>query len=126
MHRLFERAAQLDASSALAEVGAHVPGTGHSVYRDRDPREAVVMTALRAAWRDDPRWATVARLRKVVGERALLNVDFALGALTWLAEMDASAGELIFAVARTGGWCAHVAEEWGEAPLRFRPQARYA
>lgn len=126
VHRMFARAHETDVATALSETRV-IEGTGHSVYRQQDPREAIVSKALRVAWRDDARWKTVERVRKLAGERGrLLNVDFALGALTWLAEMDSSAGELIFAIARTAGWCAHFAEERTEAPLRFRPQARYA
>lgn len=126
VHRMLARAHETDVATALSETRT-IAGTGHSVYREQDPREAIVSKALRAAWRDDVRWKTVQRVRLLAGERGqLLNVDFALGALTWLAEMDPSAGELIFAVSRTGGWCAHFAEEQHESPLRFRPQARYS
>ncbi len=128
VHRLLSRAHETDLPTALTEhATAAIPGTGHSVYRDRDPREALVLKAVRHAYKDDPRWRVVQRARRLASERrGLVNIDFALGALTWLAEMDASAGELIFALARTGGWCAHVAEEREEPPLRFRTQARYA
>jgi citrate synthase len=46
------------------------------------------------------------------------NVDLALGALTWLAGLDADVP--IFAVARIAGWGAHHAEELTERPVRFR------
>ena len=53
------------------------------------------------------------------------NIDFALGALTYAAGMDADAGELVFAIARSAGWLAHSLEEYEEAPIRFRPVGRY-
>ena len=53
------------------------------------------------------------------------NVDLALGALTFCPGMDRSAGEVVFAIARTAGWLAHALEEYEEAPIRFRPVGRY-
>lgn len=53
------------------------------------------------------------------------TVDFALGALTYLADMTPEAGEAVFAIARTVGWIAHALEEYSEEPLRFRFRARY-
>jgi citrate synthase len=52
-----------------------------------------------------------------------LNVDFALGALTYVAGMPAEAATAIFAIARVAGWIAHAAEEYDEPPLRFRGRA---
>jgi citrate synthase len=37
--------------------------------------------------------------------------------------MPSEAATAIFAIARTAGWIAHAAEEYGEPPLRFRGQA---
>ncbi|MCZ4508773.1 citrate synthase, partial [Streptomyces sp. ActVer] len=53
------------------------------------------------------------------------NVDLALAVLTATSGMHASAGETIFAVARTAGWIAHVLEEYDESPLRMRPSGHY-
>ena len=53
------------------------------------------------------------------------NVDFAIGAITFVAGMDEDAGEVIFAISRTAGWIAHALEEYDEAPIRFRPVGRY-
>ena len=103
------------------------PGFGHTIYRNEDPRYVALMRRVSEAWSDDPRLATVHAVRDLIGRRsdAVANVDLALGALTWLADMDADAGEAIFAVSRTAGWLAHALEEYGEQPLRFRPRARY-
>ena len=53
------------------------------------------------------------------------NIDFALAALCFCADLSVTSGEAIFGVARTVGWIAHGLEEYGEAPLRFRPRAHY-
>lgn len=119
-----------DAAQAVGDVlrtSGRVPGFGHSVYTRQDPRYGVLMTLVVDAWATDQRLQTVYAVRDVVGLRRddLANVDLALGAFTWLAGMPASAGETMFAIARTAGWLAHAIEEYDEAPLRFRPRARY-
>ncbi|MEM7091579.1 MAG: citrate/2-methylcitrate synthase [Actinomycetota bacterium] len=131
VHRLIEDVERTgDAAKAIGAVlraGERVPGFGHSVYRVQDPRYTALMAAVIEAWRDDPRLQHIFRVRDVVSERRELlpNIDLAVGALTWLAGMTPDAGETIFAVARTAGWLAHAIEEYDEAPLRFRPRARY-
>ncbi|MEM8923329.1 MAG: citrate synthase [Actinomycetota bacterium] len=119
-----------DAAAALGDVRRRLgrfPGVGHSVYRTQDPRYGTLMALIVDAWGDDPRLVHVYRVRDLMSERtdALPNVDLALGALTWLADMPAHAGEVIFAIARTAGWLGHAMEEYGEPPLRFRVRARY-
>ena len=104
-----------------------IPGFGHSVYREGDPREKALMTLVEAGWSGDPRLAVAVELKEFVETRtgARANIDYALAVLTWLGEMERTAGEAIFAIARTAGWIAHGLEEWEEEPLRFRPRARY-
>jgi citrate synthase len=104
-----------------------VPGFGHKVYRHEDPRYTALMGSVNHGWRFDARLRIVQAVRDVVGSRtdAIPNVDFALGAMTWLADMPPDAGEAIFAISRTAGWIAHTLEEYEQAPLRFRPRARY-
>ncbi|MBT5137914.1 MAG: hypothetical protein HOM37_02525 [Acidimicrobiaceae bacterium] len=73
------------------------------------------------------RMDVVASLISLTSERIPVapNVDFALGALTYIAGMAPDAGEVIFAIARTAGWLAHALEEYNETPIRFRPVGRY-
>lgn len=131
VHELFAESARLgDATQAVGEtlrLHGRVPGFGHTLYTQQDPRYSSLMTLVIEAWADDPRLQHVYRVRDVVGARRdeFPNVDLALGAFTWLAGMQASAGETIFAIGRTAGWLAHAVEEYDEAPLRFRPRARY-
>lgn len=131
VHDLVADAARRD--DAAGAVGAalrnsdHLPGFGHTIYTRQDPRYGALMAAIGSAWADDARLHHVHRIRDVVAERRadLPNVDLALGAFTWLAGMDRTAGETIFAIARSAGWLAHAMEEYGESSLRFRPRARY-
>jgi citrate synthase len=107
--------------------GQRLPGLGHQVYRDRDPRAAFLLPALASLRLLPGRWAVVEAVLAVAEERldVPVNVDFALGALAFGAGMRADAVEAVFAVARTAGWLAHAIEEYAEAPLRFRPRAAY-
>jgi citrate synthase len=97
-----------------------VTGFGHPVHRHGDPR---VMPLLEAVYA----FATPAdhQLIETAHREAPkpLNVDFALGALTYTARMPAEAATAIFAIARVAGWIAHAAEEYDEPPLRFRGRA---
>lgn len=131
VHEMLDDAATLDDPAAAVARRLHpdrsIPGFGHTVYTREDPRYTALMARIVEAWADDPRLQTLFRVRDVVAERRsdLANIDLALGALTWLAGMAPTAGEIIFAIARSAGWLAHAIEEYSEAPLRLRPQARY-
>jgi citrate synthase len=102
-------------------------GFGHTIYRTTDPRFGLLIDLIRSAWADDPRLELVDRYRQMVAERteAAPNIDLALGLLTFMADMDADAGEVIFAVSRTAGWIGHAMEEYQERPLRLRPKGHY-
>ena len=97
-----------------------VTGFGHPVHRHGDPRVTPLLEAVYA-------FATPAgrELIETAHREAPrpLNVDFALGALTYAARMPAEAATAIFAIARVAGWIAHAAEEYEEPPLRFRGRA---
>jgi citrate synthase len=124
VHDLIEQSAAIGPTAALSEcrvADRHVPGFGHKVYRDADPRFAPLYDRVRAI--DRRRMATVDDLLATVSRSvsARPNVDFALGALTWTAGLDRDIP--IFAVARLAGWAAHYDEEITEPPLRYRALA---
>ncbi len=131
VHRLFDRAEQLGSGTkAVGEIlrrGDRVPGFGHTVYRTGDPRFPVLFEQALATTRSTRRIALITEIHDAVTKRApvLPNIDYALGTLTYLSGMPDGSGEAIFAVSRSVGWLAHALEEYDEAPLRFRPQARY-
>jgi len=108
-------------------LGQRVPGLGHVVYRERDPRAAALLPTVAGLRLVPGRWAVVEAVLALIEERLdlFVNIDFALGALVYGAGMRADATEAIFAVSRTAGWLAHAVEEYSEAPLRFRPRAAY-
>ncbi|MCP5027955.1 MAG: hypothetical protein GY929_16895 [Actinomycetia bacterium] len=130
VHELLERAAVVGPAAAVGEFhrrGGFIPGFGHVIYRQRDPRQVLLDLHLRRGWPDDPRMDLLDGVFTAVRSRSevVANVDLTLGALTWLTGWSADSGEAIFAIARTAGWLAHALEEYDEEPLRFRPRARY-
>jgi citrate synthase len=108
-------------------AGQRIPGLGHSLYRDEDPRARLLFTLLDRV----PEAAdALAAARDVVATTARhsplhANVDLALGVMSVSFGMPVEAGETVFAVARTAGWIAHALEEYGERPLRMRPSGSY-
>ncbi|MGY6501393.1 MAG: citrate/2-methylcitrate synthase [Acidimicrobiales bacterium] len=123
------------AEQAGAVVSEHlrhasiVPGFGHALYPDGDPRATALLELVRssAAGLDPARLAAVDAVRTVMGEDAPAdpNVDFGLAALAHVAGFQMGAGEAVFAVARAAGWIAHAIEEYGERGNRYRARARY-
>jgi citrate synthase len=99
-----------------------IPGFGHRVYEERDPRAEILLGLLAAEERRPAEEALVATMH----ERGLPfpNVDFAIAALAERHRMIDEAGEVVFAVARTAGWLGHAAEEYGHR-LRFRGRGVY-
>jgi citrate synthase len=108
-----------------------VPGFGHPLYPDGDPRAAVLLELLlllKDATDHAEITAAMADMTAAMNRHSgtAPTIDFALAAFTLLHGMDADAGETIFAVARTTGWIAHALEEYADEPSRFRPSGRYA
>ncbi len=132
VHELFEDAERNGADAALSNVmyrDGRVPGIGHFIHQTRDPRHDLLFDAIAdcSGELDELRLDVVASVVSRTSDRIPVppNVDFALGALTFSARMAPSAGEAIFAIARTAGWLAHALEEYDETPIRFRPVGRY-
>jgi citrate synthase len=96
-----------------------VPGFGHRVYRDRDPRAEHLLARLGPG-------DAAAALLDAARERELPapNVDLALAALVKAHGLRPGSSATIFTVARIAGIVAHALEEY-EHRLRFRPRASY-
>ncbi|MCY3862285.1 MAG: citrate synthase [bacterium] len=131
VHQIFQEAVTSgDPAGALGEAQrrtGRTPGFGHSIYRRNDPRYSALMESIAGAWATHEQLPLVLTVQSLASERtdAPATIDFALGALTFLAGMRPEAGEAVFAIARTAGWIAHALEEYDEDPLRFRFRARY-
>ncbi|MGC4944246.1 citrate/2-methylcitrate synthase [Kribbella sp. DT2] len=111
-----------DPTKALSEQlrsGEPVPGFGHKIYRERDPRAEVLLGMLG----DHPVVGTVEELTARVP--SFPNSDLALAAVLHAQGLPGEAGEALFAIARTIGWTAHALEEYAAPPLRFRTLGVY-
>jgi citrate synthase len=111
------RAAELVAR--LLETDGMVPGFGHPLYADGDPRVAILMPLART-FGPTPEAEAVLEVAAAQGI-AKPNVDFALAVLSHRLRLPAGAGEAIFTIGRLAGWLAHALEEYAErTPLRLR------
>jgi citrate synthase len=124
---LFDDCAELGAADAIRRRLAareRLPGFGHMIYRNEDPRFTVLIEAVRQLPDPEGRLFVfedlLAEAGRVVSRPP--NIDLALAALAYVAGFDPTAP--LFAVARIAGWAAHLAEELGERPVRFRGLAR--
>jgi citrate synthase len=115
-----------DAVRAVGELlrrGERIPGFGHFVYENTDPRAVFLMNLIRRSAPDSQRLAVAEAVLTEARGRALPapNIDFALAVLGTVGEMIPGAGEVIFAVARATGWLAHALEEYARnTPIRPR------
>lgn len=107
----------------------YVPGFGHPLYPDGDPRAAALLGIA------SERYATSSPVRAaqdicaLVGERfgELPTVDLGLAVVTLLtcdAERGGDRAVALFALGRTAGWMAHALETIATGQL-IRPRARY-
>lgn len=105
----------------LTQAGA-IPGFGHPLYRDGDPRVEMLLRFVRPL--GSLRHAEA--LRQMAQSRGVPppNLDFALAALTHVLKLPIGSGEALFTVARMAGWLAHALEEYA-ARTDFRLRAVY-
>ncbi|WP_440223306.1 citrate synthase [Dokdonella sp. MW10] len=106
--------------------GDDLPGFGHALYPDGDPRGAAVLAALRALPTPPPRLDATLRVIDEVeaasGQRP--NIDLMLAAIVEHHGLDAPAALALFAAGRVAGWLAHALEQQTQGGL-IRPRARY-
>lgn len=122
------RAMEAHVRSVTTRGGA-VPGFGHPLYRNGDPRATTLLALIaeqRSTLGDS---AALARLHKLIstthrvrGEHP--NLDAALVALAFALGMPKGAASVVFAVGRFAGWVAHILEQ-RQSPALLRPRARY-
>ncbi|WP_420310536.1 citrate/2-methylcitrate synthase [Streptomyces sp. YS-B37] len=107
--------------------GRRIPGLGHRLYPGEDPRARALFALLEEIPDAAPALAAARDIVATTARHTPLhaNVDLALAVFTVSAGMPSTAGETVFAVARTAGWIAHALEEYGERPLRMRPSGHY-
>jgi citrate synthase len=106
--------------------GDELPGFGHALYPDGDPRAAELLRMLREQRGGDP---TMRRIDALVhgaqdasGQHP--NVDFTLAAICHAHALSASPALVLFAAGRLAGWLAHALEQQALGKL-IRPRASY-
>ncbi|MBM3557292.1 MAG: helix-turn-helix domain-containing protein, partial [Alphaproteobacteria bacterium] len=106
--------------------GENLPGFGHPLYPEGDPRAQFLIARLAKALPRDPAVLLAQRLvgaAKSQGAGAP-NIDLALAALGRALALPADGGTTVFAVGRTVGWIGHALEQYTDRRL-IRPRARY-
>ena len=106
--------------------GEPLPGFGHALFPDGDPRAATLLDLLRQTYPTSPAVVLVQTLIEQV--RAAANkhpkIDLALATLARTWDLPPGAGLAFFALGRTVGWIAHAIEQYSTNQL-IRPRARY-
>ena len=104
-----------------------VPGFGHTVYKQGDPRFDALLSLAEPLLSEERR-SLLRELIELAGAHdvPMANCDLALAALSWGTGMPPDTGRTLFAVARISGWAAHYMEELTERSLRFRARAVYS
>jgi citrate synthase len=106
--------------------GERIPGFGHSLYPEGDPRGAGLLRLTTGAYPDS---VTVALSDRVAGEMLRLmdgrpTIDFALATVARTLELSPGGAVALFALGRTVGWIGHAIEQYRSGSL-IRPRARY-
>jgi citrate synthase len=110
----------------LLRRGEKLPGFGHFVYKDGDPRANLLLRLISELAPDAPQLAIAQAVTDEARRRALPepNIEFALAVLAGVGGMIRGSGEAIFATGRTAGWLAHALEEY-ERNVPIRPRSVY-
>ena len=106
--------------------GDGVPGFGHPLYPDGDPRGRMLLDITASACPN----SSGLRLANALAEqgRSILhhepNLDFGLCTIRAALDLPPGSALTLFALGRTIGWIAHAIEEY-QADTLIRPRARY-
>lgn len=115
-----------DAMAGRLRRGEDIPGFGHKLYPEGDPRARLILEALRAHYADSPRLAivesAVEEARELINE--LPAIDFALVAVSDVLGLESGTALGLFALGRTVGWIGHALEQYSVDKI-IRPRARY-
>lgn len=107
-------------------TGEPIPGFGHELYPDGDPRAKALLETARALAPGSSAMKLIDEVVRVAfeltGERP--TVDMGLAAVSRALGLAEGSPLTIFAIGRTIGWIGHAIEQYGLKSL-IRPRARY-
>jgi len=106
--------------------GERIPGFGHSLYPEGDPRGAGLLRLTAEAYPDSPAvelsGAVTEDVLRLMGGRP--TVDLALATVARVLGLPAGGAVALFGLGRTVGWIGHAIEQYQSDSL-IRPRARY-
>jgi citrate synthase len=124
--RFVAACAEGDPASLIRERlanGEVIPGFGHSVYKNGDPRAEDLLNSMRSAGAGERLASEIpALVLEATGEHP--NIDYAIAVHARTHGLPAASEIALFAIARTAGWVAHGIEQLKGRAL-IRPRARY-
>ncbi|WP_171022160.1 citrate synthase family protein [Cohaesibacter sp. CAU 1516] len=103
-----------------------LPGFGHLLYTNTDPRGKCLMDAIRAA---HPDHSDVLLADQVIDQARTLfgiapNIDFSLALMKRVLKLPEGAGMVLFCAGRMVGWIGHALEQF-KSGAQIRPRALY-
>jgi citrate synthase len=106
--------------------GEPVPGFGHPLYPEGDPRGRLLLELVGAAYSQSAGAALAMALTDAAKSASLEppNIDFALATLCSALELPSGSAIMLFALGRTIGWLGHAMEQY-QADQLIRPRAHY-
>jgi citrate synthase len=106
--------------------GERIPGFGHSLYPEGDPRGAGLLRLVAEAHPTSPAVAlseaVTEEVLRLMGGRP--TVDFALATVARALGLPTGGAVALFGLGRTVGWVGHAIEQYEDDSL-IRPRARY-
>lgn len=123
-----ELLARSEAAQDLVEeymaAGKFLPGFGHRIYKDEDPRARIIHDKAQAAGVPlaffEKAYALEAALLEKTGKKLPLNIDGACAAGVLALGMPPAAAEALFVVGRVAGMGAHAMEEQAQGGTYHR------
>jgi citrate synthase len=118
-----------DARRVLGERlrrGESIPGFGHRLYPQGDPRALTLLSLLNQQFLDSP---MLTLLNAIIQEAHALTghaptIDLALAAVEVMLMLPRGSAFSLFALGRAAGWIAHAIEQYASSAM-IRPRARY-
>ena len=109
------------------EKGDKIPGLGHKVYKDEDPRSRKMLDKAKELGLKGEFTEKMLKIQEIFGEEKVdivLNVDGAIAGIMSDLGFEPELGKGFFIIARTPGLVAHVREEMDEEDFR-REKGKY-